>query len=136
MRDEKKIRSFKIATSGHSPIILDRVAKMLEEIEDVIFVGNANDFDAAIQLVERERPQVLIMEVHVGGRKPSEGVELLNFVKNHFPRLKVIVFTDMSDNWYRHLFEAFGADYFIDKMKDADLIPVAIKKIMRSAYGL
>jgi DNA-binding NarL/FixJ family response regulator len=119
----------KVVTIDDSPIIVDRLRKMLEDVSCAEIVGIASNIDAGFQLIQEQRPHVVIMEIHVGRKTSATTIGLLNLVKKVYPEIKVIVFTNMTDFRYRDTCFAFGADYFFDKSNDSDRIPVVLQDL-------
>lgn len=58
-------------------------------------VGQAADGDAAVAVVERERPDVVLMDLHMPRRG---GVEATERIRARFPDVQVVVLTTYSDD--------------------------------------
>jgi DNA-binding NarL/FixJ family response regulator len=56
----------------------------------------------------------------------ANGLNLLITLKQRYPKMKVIMLTNLAEPQYRNTCKAFGADYFFDKSVDFDRIDVAL----------
>ena len=84
----------------------DRLRRMLGEHADVEIVGEAGDVDAAVALVDAERPDVLFLDVQMPG---GDGFEVLRRLE-HLPR---VVFTTAFDQYAVRAFEVSSVDYLL-----------------------
>lgn len=119
----------RVVTIDDSPVIIDRLIKMLDEVSCAQIVGVAASIEVGLQMVHQQRPHVVIMEIHVGRKTSATTIGLLNTLKKVYPEVKVIMFTNMTDFRYRETCLAFGADYFLDKSNDAERIPQVLKDL-------
>jgi DNA-binding NarL/FixJ family response regulator len=128
---------FKIVTVDDSPLIVERLRQMLSEISNVSFVGNARNITTALDLIDKQKPNAVILDIYLEDDMPkANGINLLSTLKNKYPDLKVIMLTNLSEPQYRSACVAIGADYFFDKTNEFDRIPETIKKIMFKADEL
>jgi DNA-binding NarL/FixJ family response regulator len=119
----------KVIVIDDSPVIVDRLQKILDDVSCAEIAGIASTIEAGFQLIQEQRPHVVIMEIHVGRKTSNTTIGLLHLVKKVYPEMKVIMFTNMTDLRYRDTCFAFGADYFFDKSNDADRIPVVLSDL-------
>jgi two-component system, NarL family, response regulator DevR len=112
-------------------IVIERLRKMLVAIPDLKIVGEASSIGSAITQVEAMRPDVVIMDIQLGGSEPKTGIALINLLKRTYPNLTIVVFTNFADTRYHQLCVMNGADHFFDKACGADAIPEALEKVSR-----
>ncbi|MDP9290762.1 MAG: response regulator, partial [Verrucomicrobiota bacterium] len=100
--------------------------------------SNAQDAMAAL---ENESPQVLVTDIRMpGGKTPNGGLELLQFAKQKYPGLPVIIMTAFSD--LESAVSAFqgGAFEYLPKPFDVDqaveLIRRAVDESLREAASV
>lgn len=84
----------------------DRLRRMLAEHAEVEVVGEAGDVDAAVALVDAERPELLFLDVQMPG---GDGFDVLRRVE-HLPR---VVFTTAFDQYAVRAFEVSSVDYLL-----------------------
>ena len=131
MKRPTPFEACKIFTVDDSSIIVSRIKQMLGEISSVDFLGNAESIRDAFSILEEKNPDVMILDIHLGQQYEMNGVDLLSLVRRIYPEVKIIMFTNLSDERYRNLCMEFGADYFFDKSNDFDKIPEALDVIIR-----
>lgn len=118
-------------TVEDSPIIIDRVEAILNEVSGVQFIGNAASMRDALTLIEQRRPDVLFLDIRLGQREDKTGIDLLSVVNKKYPAITVVMLTNLSQVRYRTLCEREGADFFLDKSEDFDKIPETIGQIIK-----
>lgn len=91
---------------------------------DVHFIDAATG-EAALDLSNRYRPQVILMDIGLPG---ISGIEAARKIKKEHPRAFVIMHTIYDEQAYRLDAAESGADAFVVKSRSqTDLIPVLIK---------
>ncbi|HTI09224.1 MAG TPA: response regulator transcription factor [Puia sp.] len=112
-----------------SPIIVERLALMLENLDNITEIGRAADYLSAISLLAESVPTVVLLDINLPGRN---GISLLQFIKYTYPAVIVIMITNQAGDNYRKICNQMGADYFIDKSKDFEQIPSIISSLRPS----
>jgi two-component system response regulator LytT len=84
----------------------DRVRRLLREHDDVVVAGEAADVRAAVELIERERPDLLFLDVQMPG---GDGFDVLRRIR-HLPR---VIFTTAFDQYAVRAFEVNSLDYLL-----------------------
>jgi DNA-binding NarL/FixJ family response regulator len=114
----------KVVTVEDSLIVAKRLQGMLEEIDNVSFLGNATRIAKALELIYRQKPDVVILDINLEGDLPvANGINLLITLKAKYKNIKVIMLTNLVEDQYRNTCRAFGADHFLDKSNDFMRIP-------------
>jgi len=120
----------KIVTVDDSPIITQRLKSILTDMENIEFLGNANNAVSALSLINKQSPNVVILDIHLADDMSQfNGIDLLIALRKRYPLMKIIMLTNLSDAQYRTRCFAFGANYFFDKSNDFDRIPEALEEI-------
>ena len=85
---------------------------MLNEIDDVVIVGEAAYAAEGLDLVSSCNPDFVILDI----RLPDvSGIEVLKEIKKNCPGLRVAILTNYPYPSYRTRCMELGADYFFDK---------------------
>jgi DNA-binding NarL/FixJ family response regulator len=128
------IKAIRIITVDDSPVVAERLESMLSEVDSVEYLGNAASLSLALRLINLERPNVVVLDIHLkaGG---ANGVHLLIQLKKNYPTMKVIMLTNLSAPQYRRTCMTLGADYFFDKTNDFEKIPAVLKEIQHSTLA-
>lgn len=120
----------KIVTVDDSPIITQRIKSILGEMENIEFLGSANNAVSALNLIHRQIPNVVILDITLDENQSQfNGIDLLIALRKKYPQMKIIMLTNLSAPQYRTRCIAFGANYFFDKSNDFYKIPEALEEI-------
>jgi DNA-binding NarL/FixJ family response regulator len=114
-------------------IVREGLATLLGLLQGIEVLGTASDGEEAIALVERLRPDVVLMDL----RMPRcDGVEATRRLRERTPDCKVIVLTTYADD--RSVLEALraGARGFLTKDAGADEIERAIAAVVRGEAAI
>jgi len=109
-------------------VVREGLATLLGLLPGIEVVGTASDGEEAVQLVERLRPEVALMDI----RMPRcDGVEATRRLRERGSPTQVIVLTTYADD--RSLIEALraGARGFLTKDSGAEEIERAIAAVVR-----
>jgi len=118
-----------IVLADDHPIVREGVRGLLATADDVVVVGEEGDGLKVLDLVERLRPHVLILDIMMPG---LNGLDVLRRVSRQFPRLRVIVLSMHSSEGY--VLEAMrnGATAYV--VKDA-MGTELVKAVREAAAG-
>jgi len=119
MKNGKKI----VLIVDDSAVILERMIRMLEETENIQFVVHAGSYHDAIQLLNGITPDLALLDIHLPDKS---GIELLRIIKEKYRDIIVVMITNNVNDYYRNHCKTLGAEYFVDKSKDFNLIPEII----------
>lgn len=102
------------------------LAQLLSTVPDIELVGVATDGNEALEVVFRERPDVVLMDLSMPN---LDGVQATGLISAKYPECKVLVLTSFSDQ--RRITEAFaaGAEGYLLKHTEPDQIVAAIRAI-------
>ncbi len=106
-------------------VVRQGLRTLLEAQEDFAVVGEAADGPAAAQLVERLQPNILVVDVMMGG---MNGIEVTHYVRKISPKTHVVVLSMHADEGY--VIEALraGAKAYVLKDSIADDLLHAIRE--------
>jgi DNA-binding NarL/FixJ family response regulator len=127
-------KALKIITVDDSPIIAQRLKVLLNDIREVELLGNAENIQAALEVIEEKKPHVVFLDINLAQDKPRNGIDLLNALRKTYPVMKIIMLTNLSNHRYREICRSFGADYFFDKSDDFDKIPETLSNIRSEGF--
>lgn len=120
----------KVVTVEDSLVVAERVQSMLVELANIRFLGNARSVPEALELISSKKPDVVILDIHLGEQHPDgNGLHLLITLRRQYRRMKLMMLTNLTDPQYRRKCMALGADYFFDKSNDFDKVSEVLKNI-------
>lgn len=104
----------------NSFLIIERLSNILKDISEVNEIYKATNFDEAADILKENKTNIVLLDIQLPGKN---GIELLKFIVESYPGIKIIVITNLVSVYYQRLCKNLGAVSFIDKSKDFDLIP-------------
>lgn len=103
------------------PVVRDGLRGMIEHSEDVVVVGEAADGVAALGVVERERPDVLLLDLRMPGGDGIEAIRALRARDATRPRILVLTTYD-TDHDIRTALAAGADGYLLKDTRRDDLL--------------
>lgn len=134
----------KVLLADDQAILADGIRSVLSSSGELEVVGIASDGAEAVELAERERPDVILMDIRMPG---MNGVIATQEIKRRFPEMKVVVLTTFDDSEYilsaieggasGYLLKDTSAAALIDAIKNAHagdtILPAKIAKRIADA---
>lgn len=103
----------KVVLVDDSPDVQSALRRLLEADRAIEVVGCAEDVQGAREMVERCRPDLVVLDVSLGGGKG--GYELLRYLHQDWPELIVVMLSNYSGASMRKTFLDAGAQAYFDK---------------------
>ncbi len=104
---------------AHKLIIVDDEPEFREWLRSLIgnyrdfsVVGEATTGEEAIGLIKLLAPDLVILDVYLPA---MDGFEVIQYMRHHFPRIKVILISAYAERVYERLAKEEGALAFIPK---------------------
>ena len=106
-----------------------RLIELITQNRLVHVLGQAKSVGEALKMFGELNPDMALLDINL---PDGNGYDTLVHLKLHKPSLKVIVFSNSANAFYKRKFEEVGSDYFFDKSKDFSKIPGAITEIINA----
>ena len=114
-------------------IVREGTRQLLEQSDDLIVVAEAATGEAAVQLCEELRPDVVVMDVHLPG---INGIEATKLIRSKYPLIRVIVLSAYDDDRYVFpLLDAGASGYLLKTTSGANLAD-AIRSVFKGEMVL
>ena len=113
------------------PIVRDGLAYLLAEQPDFVVVGEAEDPETALDVVERTSPSVVVLDLNLQGR---EAIPLLASLRNRWPRLRILILSMHDEDLYAERLLALGAHGYVMKQEEPAEFLRARSPIFRLAW--
>ena len=113
----------KVLIIDDSSQIRRRIAELLSESGNIRIVGEAGSGPEALDAVERIRPDTVILDILLPGQS---GIALLKTFKLRYPKMVVIMLSNLDDAKHREQCRKLGADYFLSKNKEFEEIVATV----------
>ncbi len=123
----------KVLIVDDHPVVRNGIKGYLCDEEDMTVCGEAEDVPTALAAVEKFKPDVVLVDISLGGRN---GLELIEDLKKRHPSLPTLV---LSIHWaaiYAHRALDMGASGYVEKGEDPDVLVEAIRTVLRGGTHL
>jgi DNA-binding NarL/FixJ family response regulator len=119
----------KVFIADDSKVLRDRLCSMISEIEGVKIVGEAEDSMEAIKVIEKLKPDVVILDIRMPG---GDGIVAIETLKKSKKPPKVIIFTNYPYLQYRKRCLDEGADFFFYKATEFEILIDLLKNLAKA----
>jgi DNA-binding NarL/FixJ family response regulator len=121
-------RTIREADQGHAAdhgrvVLLDEHPIWLEALETVLssngidVIGKATSAEAALELVESEKPDALVASIELPGSE-MDGFECLRRARERSPELRIVAFSTYNDPFHLSTAATAGANAYLSKTAD------------------
>jgi DNA-binding NarL/FixJ family response regulator len=97
-------------------LVREGTRRLLDLEQDLHVVAEAGDGETAVQLADKHRPDVILMDINIPGKN---GIEATREIKAIHPGIAVLVLTAYDDDEYVSAFLQVGAAGYL--LKDIDI---------------
>ena len=109
-------------------IVREGLKKLLEAESDIEVVGEATTGRQAVELSQKLRPAVIVMDIAM---PQMNGLEATRQILKTFPDMKVIILSAHSDDAYVESATALGASGYLIKQTSAHFLSEAIRDVQK-----
>ena len=107
------------------PVVREGLRFLLERETDISVVGAASDGRAALQMTEKLRPQVILMDISM---PQLNGLEATQRIRHTHPDVRVLILSAHSDEGTMQRVLMSGAAGFLAKDSPGEVFAAAIRK--------
>ncbi|MCP4717941.1 MAG: response regulator transcription factor, partial [Desulfobacteraceae bacterium] len=122
MQDRKKI----FIVDDH-PVFRKGLAQLIDEEEDLRVTGEAESVTQAIQLIQKSLPDLVIVDITL---KDKSGIDLIEYLKEHFPKLPILVISMHDESLYAERVLRAGALGYITKQEMTGNVVAALRQVI------
>jgi len=109
------------------PIFCMGLAAMLKHSPGYSIVGETTTIAGALKIAEKEKPHLVIMDVHLGS---ENGMELITLLKTKYPELIILVISMHDERYYAERVLRMGAQGYIMKNAPVNDVKKAVNTIL------
>jgi len=107
--------------------IARKLYELISENKLVHVLGQAKSVREGLDMVTKLNLDIVFLDINL---PDGTGMEVLIYLKKIKPNVKVVIFSNSSNNLYKRKFAERGSDYFLDKSKDFAMIPGLVSSII------
>ena len=116
----------KVLIADDQELIRQSLQIVLGIKEDISVIGTAGNGNEVIKLVQKEKPDVILMDV----RMPEvDGVQCTRMIKERYPQIKIIILTTFDDDEFVFSALKYGASGYLLKGISMDELEKAIRTV-------
>ena len=122
-----------VAIADDHKIFRKGVILSLKPYNNINFILEAENGDELIKGVEKEQPDIVLLDLKMPVR---DGIETTKYLNKHFPKIRILILTMYEDERFvGHLMES-GANGYLLKSTDAAEIKQGIMDVMNTGFYL
>jgi len=107
------------------PMIREGTAKVINQESDLVLCGAVGTAAEAMAGIPKAKPDVVVVDLSLGGRS---GLELVKFLREHFPKLPVVVYTMHEEALYAQRALTNGACGYVTKLQPTAQLLAALRQ--------
>jgi DNA-binding NarL/FixJ family response regulator len=114
------------------PLMRQGLASLLRAEPDISVIGEASDGEAAIDLVRKTKPAVVLMDISMPG---MDGIEATRRIHEQMPEVKIIGLSMFQEDEQGAAIITAGAIKYLPKTGPSDAVIETIRDCMKVADG-
>ena len=128
---KKNNSKIKVLITDDHALFRTGVKTSLSHYNDIEFIGEAENGMQLLNLVKFLQPDVILLDIQM---PIMDGISTLPEIKKLYPHIKVIMLTMMDDHSMITRLMELGANSYLTKTSDSDIIYEAIKTCFTQEY--
>jgi DNA-binding NarL/FixJ family response regulator len=117
----------KVLVVDDHPIVRERLSELINQEQDFLVCGEAEDSLTALKAIEAHQPDIAIVDITL---KDTYGIELIKQIKDRWPKLPVLVLSMHDESLYGERALRAGAKGYLNKQQATTQIIGAIRKVL------
>jgi len=105
------MKTFKAVIIDDERLAREEVKRALKKYTEFVIVGEANNVDAALTLIDKEEPDIIFLDIHMPEKSGFDLLEELTTVPE-------VVFTTAYDQYAVKAFELNALDYLVKPLRE------------------
>jgi len=105
------MKTFKAVIIDDERLAREEVKRALKKYAEFVIVGEANNVDAALTLIDKEEPDIIFLDIHMPEKSGFDLLEELTTVPE-------VVFTTAYDQYAVKAFELNALDYLVKPLRE------------------
>lgn len=123
----------KILIVDDHPVVRRGLKSLLSNYQGFEIAGEAEDVASAMQQIQHISPDIVLLDIRLPGQS---GLDLLDWIRQDYPHLKVIILTSFDDDELVQRALSRGAHGFILKSGSDEMLGDAIRTVFHNGRVL
>jgi DNA-binding NarL/FixJ family response regulator len=120
--------SLRVLLVEDSALLSARLTELIKRLPEVHLVGAVDSEAQALDNIEANQPDVLILDLHL---RSGSGFGVLRSLARGSRRPKIIILSNFGLAEYRREAEHYGVDFFLDKSREYFRLPSLLSDFAR-----
>src|SRR5262245_47908845 len=120
-------RKHRIFLVDDHPLVREGLTNLINEQNDLIICGEAEDSAGAITGIEKTRPDIVLVDISL---KNESGLELVKNLESQFPLVALIVLSMHDEALYAERALRAGARGYVMKRESTKSVLASIRRVM------
>lgn len=133
MAGQKKTDKKRILLVDDHPLLREGIAQLINQQSDLMVCGEAEDRAGALNMVDRSRPDLAVVDISL---KDQNGLELIKDLRVRVPGLLVLVLSMHDESLYAERALRAGARGYVMKREASCKVLEAIRHILGGGVHL
>lgn len=116
----------RVLIADDHPLVRLGIRQYLESADDIVVLGEAADGNQAVALVEKHKPDVLLLDINMPG---MTGIEVTQCLKDTHPNVRILILTAYDDDPYVFSLLQAGANGYLIKNCEIDELQRAVRSV-------
>lgn len=110
------------------PIVSYGLERLIADVSDMVVLGHAEDYDTAMQLAKRDKPDVMVIDISLGRNGPN-GLALMKELREAIPNLRMLALSVHDEELFAERALHSGASGYLMKAVAATHIIEALRAV-------
>lgn len=115
------------------PVVRQGLRMLIEQDPEFIICGESDSAQEALRQLTTLTPDILLTDISL---QESNGLELVKDIRQHNPNLPILVFSIHDESVYAERALSAGANGYVMKQEDPDLLLRALHKVLEGNIHL
>jgi DNA-binding NarL/FixJ family response regulator len=122
----------RVLLADDHPLVRTGIRTALSTAPGLVLIAEATTGDEAQQMCQQQRPDVLLLDLHMPGPPPLETVR---FLQTHSPTIKVLILTAYDDDVYvKDMLRAGVAGYILKDVATESIVQAIVTVAQGSTW--
>jgi DNA-binding NarL/FixJ family response regulator len=92
--------TYRVALAEDNVLLREGISRLISAREDLELVGVAPDLPQLLELIEKERPDVVVTDIRMPPTGTDEGIQAAAWLRAHHPDVGVVILSQYTDPAY------------------------------------
>jgi len=115
------------------PLFIMGLSSLLEKTANVNIIGTADNYSDALEIAEKEKPTLILMEIRLGKENGLDFIQKLKFISHG---TVILIISSLDERLYSERILRLGARGYVLKTESADTIMEAINTVLNKKVYL